>query len=193
MSKAKYLVSFLMESIKMAYEELLVSDKKTCTKEKLLAVIEAIYTFTGSEGEGGRMNMGDGDYYAGTGLRHPSMPFHNMPKNQRRAVLLHLESKGLITITKEDIENWGVQLTILGIQVRHEYNICEKCHTKKVWYRTGGYVQTGTHSGYSREGKIRLCDCEKVEWQKGAAMSRNSNIKYGLAGEITPRLEKKVV
>ena len=173
-------------------EELFKSDKKTCTQEKLLATLEAIYTFTSSEGEGGRIGYGYSEGYCGTGLRHPSMPLYNLPRNQRRAILTHLESKGLITINKDDTDEWhDLELTKIGLEIEEAFSICEQCHTKKEWYQVNGYVQTDVRSGYSTKGKARLCECKKKEYNKSASSSHNSNIRFGLGEKIIPRTINK--
>lgn len=146
----------------------LKSEKKTCTKEKLLRTLSAIYTFSYSEGEGGEAGYGSGDGYPGTGLRHPDMPLYNMPKNQRHAILKHLEEVGAITISdKSDDAQWnGVKITSFGMQILNEHDKCSECGERPEWYVTHGFTQTGERSGIHYQGRGRFCKCLKEKWAK---------------------------
>jgi len=162
------------------------SDKKTCTRERLLRTLSVIGDLgVVFEGEGGRMGYGVEQGYVGTGLRHPNMPLHNMPASQRRSVLSHLEAKGLIIIAGKDGDVWtGLAVTDFGKKILDTYHRCSDCGTRKEWYETKGYHQTGATSGYATEGVVCLCLCEKNKYVKASNASANSNMRFGLGKKI---------
>lgn len=167
----------------------LKSDKKTCTKERLLSVLSAIANLGITyEGQGGKTAYYGYDYEVGTGLRAPDMPLYYKPKLSRRAVLKHLEDKGMIKIGKKNEDEWEeISITEFGKNVLSEFHICDNCKTSYEWYNTMGFTQTSERSGYSHYARTLLCQCKKEEFEKRCILSKNSNNKMGLGEKITPK------
>lgn len=135
------------------YEALLESKKKTCTKDRLLRTLSAIFTFDISEGEGGQIGYGYNEGYPGTGLRAPGLPLYQTPRSQRHAIIKHLLDNGLITgeLDKDDKAYYRLKVTHLGKAVLEACCIDEYGYSM-MWYRRHGYVQTGERSGFKTDG-----------------------------------------
>jgi hypothetical protein len=174
--------------------ETLQSKKKVCTQERLVKTLSAIGDLgITSEGQGGKTAYYGCDYEVGTGLRAPDMPFYYKPRLSRQAVLKHLEDQGLITVSEHDIEGWeGLKITDMGITVLKSSLTCTKCGTKKEWYHTCGFVQTGEKSGISTHARQLYCACDIKAFNKrnklGAGILRASNM-LGLGKKIKSQLE----
>lgn len=73
-------------------------------------------------GRGGRSGGG-----AGTGLRNPYGPLHDMPKSHRKAILDRAKEAGLIEFIEDDELGNGYVITERGIEyVRDRYS-CKHC------------------------------------------------------------------
>lgn len=152
--------------------QILISKKKTCTKERLLKTLSAISNLGITyEGEGGRTQgyvgggYGDGDYEVGTGLRAPDMPFYYKPKTSRRAVLKHLEDTKLITIEKHEEDEWsGFKVTVQGLIILEAYNRCVECGETLGWYKVSSFNRTGERTGYKSTSRNMMCECQAKKY-----------------------------
>lgn len=155
-------------------EQVLVSQKKTCSQDRLLRVLSAIaYLGVNYEGEGGQTQgyigggYGDGDYFVGTGLRAPDMPLYYKPKTSRRAVLKHLEDNGLITVKEHEEDEWkGFEVTVKGLIALEAYNKCPECGQNLKWYKYTSFIRTSPISGFKTGSRKMVCECE-LEKYKG--------------------------
>ena len=165
------------------------SEKKTCTKERLLRVLSAIGDLSiSSEGEGGKTAYYGDDYEIGTGLRSPDMPFYYKPRTSRQAVLKHLEDYKLITVKEHNIEGWeGLEITNFGKQVLDEFNICDNCKTPFYWYQSKGFYQTGEKSGFRTDSRIMICECKKKKFLDKCSASQNTNSRMSLGDKIVKK------